>query len=75
MRRKKPKTVTARRAASSGLPTPIAMTTTPYHRRGGQPVWVRVTGARRRGGHIELTPERGACFLVDLMHPIFPVDD
>lgn len=71
------KTVTARSAAGKGgPPRPIAMTTTPY-RRGfrGAPVWVVVVAARRRGHHVELETPEGKPFLVDLMHPIFPVHD
>ena len=69
-------TRTARAAAgSAGLPR-VAMTTTPY-RRGprGQPVWVEVAGARRVGCHVELMTPDGRTFLVDLVHPIFPVRD
>ena len=75
MRRKKLRTVTARYAAKHGLPSPVSMTTTPYHRKAGQAVWVRIVGARRVGNHVRLTPEAGTAFLVDLLHPIFPVHD
>ena len=70
------RTVTARAAAGkTGMP-PGAMTTTPY-RRGprGEPVWLRVVGARRVGCHVELETPEGRRFLVDLRHPIFPVHD
>ncbi len=67
-----PRTVTARAAAGkAGVPAG-AMTTTPY-RRGprGEPVWLRVGGARRVGRHVELRTEDGKALLVDLRHPIF----
>lgn len=70
------RTVTARAAAGkTGMPLG-AMTTTPY-RRGprGEPVWLRVVGARRVGRHVELETPEGKRFLVDLLHPIFPVHD
>lgn len=68
--------VTARAAAGkTGLPH-VAMTTTPYRRGSrGQPVWVGVVGARRVGCHVELETDDGKTFLVDLLHPIFPVHD
>jgi hypothetical protein len=68
--------VTARAAAGkTGLPRG-AQTISPY-RRGlrGMPVWVEVVGARRVGCHVELRTGEGKRFLVDLLHPIFPVSD
>lgn len=68
--------LTARAAAGKiGLPR-FAMTTTPYRLGSrGQPVWVEVVGARRVGCHVELETPGGKTFLVDLLHPIFPVHD
>ena len=71
-----PRIVTARAAAGkTGMPLG-AMTTTPY-RRGpyGAPAWVSVIAARRVGCHVELETPEGKTFLVDLLHPIFPVYD
>lgn len=68
--------VTARAAAGkTGLPRG-AQTISPY-RRGmrGMPVWVEVVAARRVGCHVELRTGEGKRFLVDLLHPIFPVSD
>jgi hypothetical protein len=38
-------------------------------------VWVRVVAARRVGRHVELTPQVGVPFPVDLDHPVFNVRD
>lgn len=68
------RTVTARAVAGKTRLPPDAMTITPY-RRGcrGLPVWVSVVGARRVGCHVELETAAGKTFLVDLLHPIFPL--
>lgn len=70
------RTVTARAAAGkTGMPLG-AMTTSPYRADAyGRAAWVRVVAARRVGCHVELETPEGKRFLVDLLHPIFPVHD